>query len=187
MLPVLAAGVKQNADGRLCLWVFAWILAFGVIYPLYRNRGVLIFRRDAFAALVAGFWNRGAVARSLSHLFPWVSYPALEQGSGGKSYCLWQQKKPLSNCKPTPAPSESAGGMAACVADVSIIFNNRNTSRAGQPRGASAFMQVDEREAGCGRTRSGAASRRLFALICPLLQFLSILQKHLHPCISLLS
>ena len=40
MLPVLAAGVKLNADGWVYLWAFAWILAFGAIYPLYRNRGM---------------------------------------------------------------------------------------------------------------------------------------------------
>ena len=39
-VPVLAAGVKLNADGRLCLWVFAWILAFGAVYPLNRNKGM---------------------------------------------------------------------------------------------------------------------------------------------------
>ena len=50
LIPVLAAGVKQNADGRLCLWVFAWILAFGAIYPLNRNRGALLFA--AFISVV---------------------------------------------------------------------------------------------------------------------------------------
>ena len=39
LIPVLAAGVKQNADGRDCLWAFAWILSFGAVYPLNRNKG----------------------------------------------------------------------------------------------------------------------------------------------------
>ena len=107
--------------------------------------------------------------------------PVWEQGGGGKSYCPWQQKKPPSNCKPTPGRSESAGEMAASAADVSIISNNRNASRAGQPRGASAFMQVDEHEAGNGRTRSGTASRRRFRAFLLLLQFLSYCKKHLPP------
>ena len=67
--------------------------------------------------------------------------------------------------------------MAASAADVSIIANNRNASRAEAGRGASAFMQIDEHEAGNGRARSGAALRRLFALFCPLLQFLSYCKK----------
>ena len=71
--------------------------------------------------------------------------------------------------------------MAASAADVAIIANNHNASRAGQPRGASAFMQIDEHEAGNGRARSGAALRRRFALFCPLLQFLSYCKKHLPP------
>lgn len=166
MIPVLAAGIKLNADGRLCLWAFAWILAFGAIYPLNRNNG-------------------GAYISSRCACFGcWV----LEQGGGGKSYCPWQQKKPLFNCKPTPGRSESAGEMAASAADVSIIANNHNTSRAETGRGASSFMQVDEREAGNGRTHSGAASRRRFALFCPLLQFLSYCKKNTsRPCIFPLS
>ena len=159
MLPALAAGVKLNADGWVCLWAFAWILAFGAIYPLYGNRGAYISPR-CVCSIGCRVW---------------------EQGGGGKSYCPWQQKKPLSNCKPTPGPSESAGEMAARAADVSIIFNNRNASRARQPRGASAFMQVDEHEAGSGRTRSSTVLRRLFALFVPLLQFLSYCKKHLPP------
>lgn len=71
--------------------------------------------------------------------------------------------------------------MAACAADVSIIANNHNASRAEAGRGASAFMQIDEHEAGSGRARSGTASRRRFALFCPLLQFLSYCKKHLPP------
>ena len=107
--------------------------------------------------------------------------PVWEQGGGGKSYCPWEQKKPLSNCKPTPGRSESAREMAASAADVSIIANNHNASRAEAGRGASAFMQIDEHEAGNGRARSGTASRRRFALFCPLLQFLSYCKKHLPP------
>lgn len=71
--------------------------------------------------------------------------------------------------------------MAASAAYVSIIVNNHNTSRAEAGRGASAVMQIDEHEAGNGRARSGTASRRLFALFCPLLQFLSYCKKHLPP------
>ena len=104
---------------------------------------------------------------ALCRLYPRGLSPVLEQGGGGKSYCHWQQKKPPSNCKPTPAPSGSAGETAASAADVSIIANNHNTSRAEAGRGASAVMQIDEHEAGIGRTRSGAASRRRFALFLP--------------------
>ena len=71
--------------------------------------------------------------------------------------------------------------MAASASDVSIIANNHNASRAEAGRGASAFMQIDEHEAGNGRARSGAALRRLFALFCPLLQFLNYCKKHLPP------
>lgn len=71
--------------------------------------------------------------------------------------------------------------MAASAADVSIIANNHNASRAETGRGASAVMQIDEHEAGNGRTHTGAASRRRFALFCPLLQFLSYCNKHLPP------
>ena len=71
--------------------------------------------------------------------------------------------------------------MAASAADVAIIANNHNTSRAEAGRGASAVMQIDEQEAGSSRTHSGAASRRRFALFCPLLQFLSYCKKHLPP------
>lgn len=71
--------------------------------------------------------------------------------------------------------------MAASAADVSIIVNNHNASRAETGRGASAVMQIDEHEAGNGRAHPGTASRRLFALFCPLLQFLSYCKKHLPP------
>ena len=67
--------------------------------------------------------------------------------------------------------------MPACAAGVVIISYNRNTSKAEAGRGACAVMQIDEREAGNGRTRFGAASRRLFALFCPLLQSLSYCKK----------
>ena len=113
--------------------------------------------------------------------------PVWEQGGGGKSYCPWQQKKPLSNCKPTPGRSESAREMAACAADVSIIANNHNTNRAEAGRGASAVMQIDEREAGNGRTHSGAASRRLFALFAPYCSFLVTAKNTSRPCIFPLS
>ena len=107
--------------------------------------------------------------------------PVLEQGGGGKSYRPWQQKKPLSNCKPTPGQRKSAEQAASFAADVVIIANNHNTSRAEAGRGASAFMQIDEHEAGNGRARSGTASRRRFALFRPLLQFLRYCKKHLPP------
>lgn len=88
MLPVLAAGVKLNADGWVCLWAFAWILAFGAIYPLNRNKGVLIFRRDAFA-LVARFWNRGVGGRAIAFgsrksRFPTVNPPRPLRNQPGK-------------------------------------------------------------------------------------------------------
>ena len=125
-----------------------------------------------------GFGTGGS---ALCRLYPRSLIPVWEQGGGGKSYCPWQQKKPLSNCKPTPGRTESAREMPASAADVSIIANNRNASRAEAGRGASAFMQIDEHEAGNGRARSGAALRRLFALFCPLLQFLSYCNKHFPP------
>ena len=118
---------------------------------------------------------------ALCRLYSRGLIPVLEQGGGGKSYRPWQQKKPLSNCKPTPGQRKSAEKAASFAADVVIIPNNRNTSRAEAGRGASAVMQIDEHEAGNGRSRSGTASRRLFALFCPLLQFLSYCKKHLPP------
>lgn len=126
----------MNADGRVCLWAFAWVLAFGAIYPLNRNKG-----------------------------------------GGGKSYRPWQQKNPLFNCKPAPGRSESAREMAACAADVSIIANNLNVSRAEAVRGASAFVQIDEREAVDGRIRFSTASRRRFALL-PFVAVSQLLQKN---------
>ena len=144
---------------------------------------MLIIRRDAFA-LVAGFWNRGVC--SLPPLFLW-SKPSLGTRGWGAELLPLVAEKPLSNCKPTPAPSESAGEIAVSAADVSIIANNHNTNRAEAGRGASAFMQIDEHEAGSGRARSGTASRRRFALFCPLLQFLSYCKNTSDPCISLLS
>ena len=113
--------------------------------------------------------------------------PVLEQGGGGKSDRPWQQKKPLSNCKPTPGRRKSAEKTASFAADIVIIANNRNTSRAEAGRGASAFMQIDEHEAGNGRTRAGTAPRRLFALFSPLLQFLSYCKNTSRLCISLSS
>ena len=113
--------------------------------------------------------------------------PVWEQGGGGKSYCPWQQKNPLSDCKPTPGRSESAGEIAASAADVSIIANNHNTSRAETGRGASAFMQIDEHEARNGRARSGTASRRLFALFALCCSFLVTAKNTSRPCIFSLS
>ena len=113
--------------------------------------------------------------------------PVWEQGGGGKSYRPWQQKKPLSNCKPTPGQRKSAEKAASFAADVVIIANNRNTSRAETGRGASPLMQIDEHEAGNGRVRSGTASRRLFALFRPLLQFLRYCKNTSRPCIFPLS
>ena len=145
---------------------------------------MLIIRRDAFA-LVAGVGNRGVSA--LCRLYPRGLSPVLEQGGGGKSYCPWEQKKPLSNCKPTPGRSESAREMAASAADVSIIANNHNASNAEAGRGASAVMQIDEHEAGIGRARSGTASRRrlLFFVLC--CSFLVTAINTSHPCIFSLS
>ena len=103
--------------------------------------------------------------------------PVWEQGGGGKSYRPWQQKKPLSNCKPTPGQRKSAEKAASFAADVVIIANNCNTSRAEAGRGASAFVQFDEHEAGSGRSRFGAASRRRFALFLSFIAVFSLLQK----------
>ena len=116
-----------------------------------------------------GFGTGGS---ALCRLYPRGLNPVLEQGGGGKSYCPWQQKKPLSNCKPTPGQRKSAEKAASFAADVVIIANNHNVSRAEAGRGVSAFMQIDEREAGNGRTCSGAASRRLFALFVLCCSFL---------------
>ena len=76
---------------------------------------------------------------------------------------------------------------AAFASVVVIIDNNRNTNRAEAGRGASAFMQIDEHEAGSGRTRFGAASRRRFALFALCCSFLVTAKNTSRPCISPLS
>ena len=113
--------------------------------------------------------------------------PVLEQGGGGKSYRPWQQKKPLSNCKPTPGRTESAREMPASAADVSIIANNHNASKAEAGRGASAFMQIDEHEAENVRSHTGSASRLLFALFALCCSFLVTAKNTSRPCIFSLS
>ena len=131
-----------------------------------------------------GFGTGGS---ALCRLYPRSLIPVWEQGGGGKSYRPWQQKKPLSNCKPTPGQRKSAEKAASFAADVVIIANNHNASKSEAGRGASVFMHIDELEAGIGRARSGTASRRLFALFRPLLQFLSYCKNTSRPCISLVS
>ena len=134
-------------------------------------------------------WNRECLyfaAMRLQYGKYWL-LDLWEQGGGGKSYCPWQQKKPLPNCKPSPVRRKSAEKIAACAAGVAIISNNHNASRAGQTRRAAAFMQVDEHEAGNVRAHSGTASRRLFALFALCCSPLVTAINTSRPCISLLS
>ena len=76
---------------------------------------------------------------------------------------------------------------AAFASVVVIIANNHNASKAEAGRGASAVMQIDEREAGNGRTHSGAAPRRLFALFALCRSPLVTAKNTSRPCIFPLS